>query len=95
MKLSKNIVIGFIIIAAIIFTFQQSKSWGFWAHQRINRMAVMCLPEEMMPLYKPNIEFITQHAVDPDKRRNVNPDEGIRHYIDLDHYGKYPDVNMP
>jgi hypothetical protein len=95
MNLKKKIAIGSLIIAAIVFTFQQSKSWGFWAHQRINRMAVMCLPEEMMPLYKPNIEFLTQHAVDPDKRRNVNADEGIRHYIDLDHYGKYPDVNMP
>ena len=44
----------------------------------------------MMVLYKPNIEFITEHAVDPDKRRYAVAGEGPKHYIDIDYYGKYP-----
>jgi len=56
---------------------------------------VFLLPPEMMQLYKPNIDFITEHAVDPDKRRYAIPQEGPRHYIDIDHYGKYPFNELP
>ncbi len=49
----------------------------------------------MMVLYKPNINFIGEHAVDPDKRRYAVKDEGPRHYIDIDHYGVYPFVSLP
>ena len=44
----------------------------------------------MMQLYKPNIDFISEHAVDPDMRRYAIAEEGPRHYIDIDHYGPYP-----
>ncbi|MEP7143132.1 MAG: zinc dependent phospholipase C family protein [Ferruginibacter sp.] len=69
--------------------------WGFYAHQKINYYATFLLPPEMMVLYKPNIAFITEHAVDPDKRRYAVADEGPRHYIDIDHYGAYPYTNLP
>ena len=49
----------------------------------------------MLVLYKPNISFITEHAVDPDKRRYVVPGEGARHFIDIDRYGKYPFDELP
>src|SRR6185437_14105247 len=38
-------------------------SWGFFAHYRINRLAVFTLPKGMAGFYKANIEFITEHAV--------------------------------
>lgn len=41
----------------------------------------------MLGYFKENIEFITEHAVDPDKRRYAVEGEAQRHYIDLDHYG--------
>lgn len=49
----------------------------------------------MMVFYKPNIQFITEHAVDPDKRRYAVAEEGPRHYIDIDLYGKYPFDSLP
>lgn len=49
----------------------------------------------MMVLYKPNIGFLSEHAVDPDKRRYAVAAEGPRHYIDIDHYGKYPYPDLP
>ena len=49
----------------------------------------------MMVLYKPKIAFISEHAVDPDKRRYAVTDEGPRHYIDIDHYGEYPYTSLP
>lgn len=72
-----------------------ANAWGFWAHQRINRIAVFLLPPDMITFYKENIDFITEHAVDPDKRRYASPDEAPRHYIDLDHYCTYPCKEMP
>ena len=69
--------------------------WGFYAHKKINYYAVFLLPPQMLVLYKPNIEFITEHAVDPDKRRYAVVAEGPRHFIDIDQYGEYPFTNLP
>ncbi|MNU65565.1 S1/P1 Nuclease [compost metagenome] len=63
-----------------------SALWGFFGHKRINRVAVFTLPPEMFGFFKENIEFITEHAVDPDKRRYGVDGEAQRHYIDIDHY---------
>lgn len=63
-----------------------SNAWGFFGHKRINRVAVFTLPPEMLGFFKENIEFITEHAVDPDKRRYSVDGEAQRHYIDIDHY---------
>ncbi len=72
-----------------------SPDWGFFGHKRINRMAVFTLPPEMIPFFKKNIEFITEHAVDPDKRRYATKHEGVRHYIDIDHWGENPLEEVP
>lgn len=73
----------------------QSYCWGFFAHKKINYLAVFLLPPQMLILYKPNIEFISEHAVDSDKRRYAVAPEGPRHYIDIDYYGKYPYTELP
>lgn len=51
-------------------------------------MAVFTLPPDMVGFYKHHIDFITEHAVDPDKRRYAVEGEAQRHYIDIDHYAK-------
>ncbi len=62
------------------------KRWGFFGHKRINRIAVFTLPPPMFGFYKEHLEYITDHAVDPDKRRYAVDGEAQRHYIDIDHY---------
>lgn len=69
--------------------------WGFFAHQKINRMAVFTLPPEMIGFYKLHIQFLTEKAVNPDKRRYILKEEAARHYIDLDVYGDSALYNMP
>jgi hypothetical protein len=74
--------------------------WGFFGHKKINEMAVYTLPEEMFGFYKGHLEFIIEHAVDPDKRRYGVKGEAECHYIDLDHYcfdtlGCNPMLNVP
>jgi hypothetical protein len=85
-------------LASIVFfilLWQQCFCWGFYAHKKINNYAVFLLPPQMLVLFKPNIDFITEHAVDPDMRRYAVAEEGARHYIDIDHYGKYPFESLP
>ena len=69
--------------------------WGFFGHKKINYYAVFLLPPQMVVFYKPHIGFITEHAVDPDKRRYAVTAEGARHFIDIDNYGKYPYDDLP
>jgi len=70
-------------------------SWGFFAHYRINRLAVFTLPKGMAGFYKRNIAFITAHAVSADKRRYVDSTEARRHFLNADHYGKNPFARIP
>lgn len=65
---------------------EPAEAWGFYGHKRINRMACFTLPPEIFPFYKRHMDFISDHAVDPDRRRYAVPDEAPRHYIDIDHY---------
>ena len=82
----------------VLFLFQSAHlnlEWGFFGHRLINRMAVFTLPPGMMIFYKKNIEYVSDHAVDPDKRRYATKHEAVRHYIDLDIWGEYPFENFP
>lgn len=70
-------------------------AWGFFAHRRINRLAVLTLPPGMMVFFKPNIDWISDHATDADMRRYATAWEAPRHYIDLDNYGAPPFESLP
>lgn len=76
------------ILSALIIPLLLCTSWGFFAHQRINNLAVFTLPAEMVGFFKRNIKYITQHAVDPDKRRYIDSLEAPRHYLDVENYEK-------
>lgn len=89
--LKKNILLLLLLLTLSL----QSFSWGFFGHRKINNLAVFLLPPEMLFLYKQHIDFLSEHSVDPDKRRYAIAEEGPRHYIDIDHYGKYPFPEVP
>ena len=93
--MKKAILPTVLLLALVLSSVSQAFAWGFWAHQRINRLAVFTLPPDMLVLYKKNIDYLTSHAVDPDKRRYAVDGEAPRHYIDIDHYGTYPFDNVP
>ncbi len=95
--MKKFLIILFVLGCAVVFLYpkQEAKAWGFFGHKKINRMAVFTLPPEMVGFYKNHIDYITEHAVDPDKRRYAVEDEAARHYIDIDHYGKSAFDSVP
>ena len=85
-----------LVLSILCFGFITEKNnyedWGFFGHRRINRYAVFTLPQEMLPLFKGNIDFLTEHAVDPDKRRYAFRLEAPRHFLDMD---RYKDACLP
>lgn len=78
----KNFKIFFALSAVLILC----SSWGFFAHKRINQLAIFTLPQDMLTFYKPNYKYINEHAVDPDKRRYADTAEAQRHYLDVENY---------
>lgn len=60
--------------------------WGFYAHKRINQLAIYTLPHPIVTFYKRHLHEIENLAVLPDQRRYILDAEAARHYIDLDHY---------
>ncbi len=81
-----------IILPALVLL---SSGWGFFAHQKINRLAVFILPPPMIGFYKKNINYLSEASVNPDRRRYAVADEAPRHYIDLDDYGDSAVYKLP
>ncbi len=80
-----------LVLTFLLTSFGQEKDdWGFFAHRRINRLAVFTLHPNLIGFYKKHIEYVTAHATDSDMRRYVVPIEGQKHFIDLDHWYHYP-----
>jgi hypothetical protein len=79
------------ITVSLIVIFIICSSWGFYAHMRINHLAVFTLPPGINQFYKKNIKYISDHAVDPDKRRYADTAEAARHYLDVELYEKHID----
>ncbi len=95
MKKSLLFILLSFSLLLISFINIRPNQWGFFAHQKINRIAVFTLPPEMITFYKYHIQYITENAVNPDRRRYAVEGEAPRHYIDLDKYGDSAIVNLP
>ncbi len=67
-------------------------SWGFFAHRKINTIAVYSLPPGMLRFFKSNVAYLAEHATDADKRRYADTLEAARHYLDAEDYGPLDSV---
>ncbi len=77
-------ILALLFIAPVTGAGSATDTWGFFMHRQINRYAVFTLPPEMVAYYKVRMEALMRMAVDPDRRRHLDPGEAPRHYIDLD-----------
>lgn len=84
-----------IIILIALSNFTNCFSWGFYAHKKINRIAIYSLPVEMFNFYKLNIDYITEHATSPDKRRYIIKAEAGKHFIDFEDFGDSSLYKLP
>jgi hypothetical protein len=92
-----KVIFKTVLLSTLIQTlsFTTCVGWGFYAHQKINRMAVYALPASMFKFYKTHIDYITEKATLPDKRRYILKDEAAKHFIDLEDYGDSALYKLP
>ncbi|HAJ99197.1 MAG TPA: S1/P1 Nuclease [Bacteroidales bacterium] len=87
----------FSLVLALFFALFPSNGYGFGftAHRIINRKAVFTLPPEMVGFYKKHIEYLSERAIDPDRRAHAIPGEAPRHYIDVEYFGQISFDSIP
>lgn len=78
----------------VLLAFGVVWSWGFDAHRFINREATKHLPSDLT-LFIDNASFLSEHSVDADLRKGSDPNEGPRHYIDIDEYPEFFSGTLP
>jgi len=71
-----------ILITAISVLFS---AWGSAGHRLINNNASLSFNQQMEAFHTWT-EFLSDHASDADYRKDEDPDEGPKHYIDIDNY---------
>lgn len=70
---------------------EQASAWGFYGHKLINQQAVYSLPWELQKYFHPHVDYISRHAVDPDKRRYALKEEAFQHYFDTEKWSPFVD----
>ena len=83
------------IVFALLLVPAPSYAWGFAAHRFIAEHMIALLPVEIRPLFEERRAMVVERAVDPDFWRNIFPEEAPNHFVDMDHFGKYPFTELP
>jgi hypothetical protein len=82
--LKKHYFTLFLLLAASVMLM----SWGSNGHSKINNKAALSFNTEMVQFYD-WVDALTSHASDADARKDWDPSEGPRHYIDIDLYEEF------
>ena len=93
-KLVRRIFLIF-ALTIVLTPANSTRGWGFTAHMRINSDAVDTLPPGMKKFFVSERNFISEHAVDPDRWKSDDKTELSRHFIDMDMYGTFPFKELP
>jgi hypothetical protein len=72
-----------------------SFAWGENADRFIANKAVDTLPDEMLPFFENNRQFLVQHVTSPVEPATVPPTARHDDFIQLDHYGSFPFAALP
>ena len=70
-------------------------SWGFLVHHTTTQLAIYELPKAMQPFFYKHIKGLVKDCTRPDERRNSDPKEATKHFIDMEAYGDSAAYKMP
>ena len=77
-----------LLLAALILAHGTAGAWGFFGHRTITQVAVYELPAAMQAFYYRHMAEVVRLSTAPDERRNSDPTEAPKHFIDIDHYSE-------
>lgn len=79
------------LLVALGLVLSSSYGWGESAERLITNKAVDTLPDEMVPFFEANRQFLVEHVTEPE---GVKADDHTG-FIQLDHYGQFPFSALP
>ena len=77
-----------LLLAALLLAHGTAGAWGFFGHRTITQVAVYELPASMQAFYYRHLAELVRLSTAPDERRNDDPAEAPKHFIDMDHYSE-------
>jgi hypothetical protein len=77
---NRNFTLSIILLVSLFLM-----SWGYNGHNKINGNASLSFTPEMEQ-FQAWALLLAEHASDADYRKDTDPDEGPRHYLDIDNY---------
>jgi len=85
-------MLGLAVILALAVPSAPALAWDSAVHRMVTRIAVGALPPgPLKTAFLANLANLEQMSVEPDLLREAgDKDEGRRHYIDLEYYGRDP-----
>ena len=81
--ITKRKIFYLLLYTSVIFIY----GWGANGHKIINRRSTFSFPAQMS--YLNWADSLAAHSSDADYRRNSDPNEAPRHYIDIDDYPEF------
>jgi len=87
----KRIFLSSLLVTIILLL----TGWGFLVHRTVAQLAIYELPKPMQAFFFANKDSLVYGAPRPDIRRNAMPDEGSKHFLDLEYFGDNPIENIP
>jgi hypothetical protein len=89
-----------LLLACLLIALPSSFGLGENAERLITNKAVDTLPDEMLPFFQANRQFLVQHVTDPQEAEakipaQQNPTQQHNDFIQLDHYGPFPFDALP
>lgn len=83
-----------LIASALVAVPQTAHAWGFTVHRMVNAQAAQILDGDFAGFARWSAELETL-AVAADQRKSSDPDERIRHFIDIDDYPEFFTGGIP
>ncbi len=83
MKIKSKLLLASITICSILFV-----GWGNVGHRIINKQTILSVTPEMS-FWGSWSDLLAAHGSDADNRKNIDPTEGPKHYIDIDNYPEF------
>jgi hypothetical protein len=91
MKLTRSLIVSAVLLGIVLV----SSSWGFLVHKTTHQLAVYQLPVPLQSFFYTHIDNVVSNSVRPDQRRNSDPTEATKHFIDLEMFGTDAANKMP
>jgi len=83
-----------LVFCFCVFLTAQGFAWGPAGHRWITNRAIDNLEGRFQELSSKHRSTIVRQTMDPDYRKDQDPEEPSRHFIDLEPYGEFPFSDM-